>query len=545
MTTRRPGTVPPRATAWIVAACLALLSCSGGGSGNGSGTDIGGDGPAGADAIPTEDIASELASALSLSHGKKAPDDYDRVFGEGVVHRIDLVIPQATYAAMLAELEERLGPPGGKGGKGDDPKGPPPKAGVDACVGLAPGTECSWMDKGVEVKGKCTMIPFAGGILFCMPAEPPPGIQPLTGWDPSYVEISVKFEEELWEHVGMRFKGNSTLNHAWQIGKRKFSFRLNFDKYEDQYPETDDQRFWGFQEVIFNSNWRDDSMIREFLACELFRKGGVKASRAAFYRVFADVGEGPVYWGLYTLVEDVSDSVLDNQFDDDDGNLYKPDGAGADFTHFDAQGFVKKTNEELEDWSDVQAVIDALHADPTDADAWRAGLDKGFAVEAFLRWLALNTLVGNWDSYGNIAHNYYLYADWSNLGRLTWIPWDLNEAFRSTGGVKDALSLGLAEVTDKWPLIRYLADEPAYFQIYRDFVADFADTVFAAEATKARMEELHTLVAPYVVGPEGEQGEFTLLESSDAFTNALVSGSTALLPYVDQRHEAAKAFLGR
>ncbi len=535
-------------TVLAAAAGMVLFSCSG--DGEGQGPDLpGGDDArrleeaATADGLVPADSQDTGASDPALSHGKDAPDDYDRVFGDGVVHRIDLVIPQATYAAMLAELEERLGQASGTGGGEEPPKGPPPKPGVDACAGLEAGAECSWMDGGKKLDGTCTLIAFGGGILFCMPDEPPPSALPLTGWDPSYFEISVKFDGETWEHVGMRFKGNSTLNHAWQLGKRKFSFRLNFDKYEDQYPETDDQRFWGFQELVFNSNWRDDSMIREFLASELFSKAGVHASRSAFYRVFADVGEGPVYWGLYSLAEDASDSVLDNQFDDDNGNLYKPEGNGADFTHFDAEGFVKKTNEELEDWSDVQAVIDALHADRSDAQAWRNGLEKGLAVEAFLKWLALNTLIGNWDSYGNVAHNYYLYADSGNQGRLTWMPWDLNEAFRTTGGVKDALPLDLAEVSDKWPLIRYLADDPVYFEAYRGFVETFAQTVFPAEETKARMKALHTLVAPYVVGPDGEQGEFTLLQSPEAFTNALESGTGALFPLVDQQHEAAKAFL--
>jgi len=34
----------------------------------------------------------------------------------------------------------------------------------------------------------------------------------------------------------------------------KYPFRLNFDKFEDDYPEIDNQRFYGFDELIFNNN---------------------------------------------------------------------------------------------------------------------------------------------------------------------------------------------------------------------------------------------------------------------------------------------------
>ena len=41
----------------------------------------------------------------------------------------------------------------------------------------------------------------------------------------------------------------------------------------------------------------------------------------------------------------VDDTVIDIQYDQDDGNLYKPEGAGANWTAFDEVGFNKKTNE--------------------------------------------------------------------------------------------------------------------------------------------------------------------------------------------------------
>jgi hypothetical protein len=169
--------------------------------------------------------------------------------------------------------------------------------------------------------------------------------------------------------------------------------------------------------------------MREALANELFRDRGVAAPRAAFYRIVVNTGGRDEVWGLYTLVEDPADSaMLTSQFGGAAGNLYKPDGIGADWTTFDRAGFEKKTNKGKADFSDIQAAIDALHADLPPAE-WRANLERHFDVDLFLRWLAVNQVVDNWDSYGRFAHNYYVYADPGRNGRLVWIPWDNNYSF--------------------------------------------------------------------------------------------------------------------
>lgn len=52
--------------------------------------------------------------------------------------------------------------------------------------------------------------------------------------------------------------------------------------------------------------------------------------------MFTDQGAGPVYFGLYTVSELPQDKAfLRTHFDDADGNLYKPEGAGATFAVYD------------------------------------------------------------------------------------------------------------------------------------------------------------------------------------------------------------------
>ena len=83
-----------------------------------------------------------------------------------------------------------------------------------------------------------------------------------------------------------------------------------------------------------------------------------QTARAAFYRVYVDTGAGAEYWGLYTMVEDPADgAMLDSQLGGHEGNLYKPEGAGSDWTRFTQAGFAKKTNEKAADWGDVERAI--------------------------------------------------------------------------------------------------------------------------------------------------------------------------------------------
>ena len=39
---------------------------------------------------------------------------------------------------------------------------------------------------------------------------------------------------------------------------------------------------------------------------------------------------------------------------------------------------------------------------------WRANLETVIDTNVFLKYLAVNTVVQNWDTYGRMTHNYYL-----------------------------------------------------------------------------------------------------------------------------------------
>ncbi|MFK7958744.1 MAG: CotH kinase family protein [Lysobacterales bacterium] len=342
-----------------------------------------------------------------------------------------------------------------------------------------------------------------------------------TDEDPIFVPAEVFYQGTQWYRVGIRFKGNSTLQGSWESGILKLSFKLDFDEFEDDYPQIDNQRFYGFKKFSLKNNFDDESIMREKVAADVFRDAGVPVSHTGFYTLYVDHGNGPEYFGLYTLVEEVDGPVLDTQFSSDDGNLYKPEEGSANFVEgtFNTENFEKKTNEDDEDWSDVMAMFGALHDDSatTNPIAWRTNLEAVFDVDGFLKYLAVNEIIQNWDTYGLMPHNYYLYNNPDN-GLLTWIPWDNNESLQ-TGRRGGALSLDFSNLNAaEWPLIARIYADDVYRQTYNSYLTEVMSSAFETSKMQLTYDTYAALIAPYATS---ELPGFSFLEGDNDFNNAV------------------------
>lgn len=342
-----------------------------------------------------------------------------------------------------------------------------------------------------------------------------------TDEDPIWVPASVFYKDKEWYKVGVRFKGNSSLQNSWQSGIMKLPFKLDFDEFEDDYPQIDNQRFYGFKQMSLKNNYQDRSMLREKMAGDIFRTARLPGAHTAFYSLYVDYGEGPVYFGVYTMVEEVDDTVIETQFSDDDGNLYKPDGDGASFAEgtFNETDFDKKSNEDEADWSDISSLFAALYDETrtTDPDTWRTNLETVFNTDAFLKYLAVNTVIQNWDTYGRMTHNYYLYNN-PDTQRLTWVNWDNNEALQE-GNMQGALNLDFSNLsTDQWPLIEYLYADETYKAKYDAFVKETIEGPFETSYIQSLYASYASILEPYATS---ENQGYTFLRSSSDFQTAI------------------------
>ncbi|SNR46301.1 CotH protein [Maribacter sedimenticola] len=443
------------------------------------------------DTTEVDDTDFTATDWTTETHSKDADPNFEEVFEDNTVKRLDIVITEARWTSMLEDMTSLYG---SFGASAQGPGG-------------------------------------AGG----------PVSSSSTDEDPIFVPAEVVYEGKEWYRVGVRFKGNSSLQSAWQAGNLKLSFKLDFDEFEDDYPQIDNQRFYGFKKLSLKNNFDDKSMLREKVATDVFRNVGLAASHTAFYTVYVDYGEGPVYFGVYTLVEEVDDTVIDEQFDDNDGNLYKPDGDAATFVagSYNEDEYVKKTNEDEADYSDVLALLNNLNDNTrtSDPETWRTNLEAVFDTDVFLKYLATNTVIQNWDTYGRMSHNYYLYNNLEN-GKLTWIPWDNNEALQ-VGKQGGSPQLDFSDINAaQWPLISYLYDDDTYKAQYDLYVQEVIENAFNESTMQALYTNYAALIEPYATAEiEGH----TYLNSSADFQNAInelkthvANRNTAVQNYLDQ-----------
>lgn len=225
--------------------------------------------------------------------------------------------------------------------------------------------------------------------------------------------------------VALRFKGNSSFNFS-RAG-RKRPFKIDFDR---GHPG---RRLAGLEELFLSNNANDPSQMREALAYAVCRRAGLEAPRTAFARVFLEQpGDGPPeYLGVYTVVEAVEGDFLRRCFGTKKGLLVKPERLeglaylGPDWENYPGRYEVKNDPS----GSDRRRLVELTRWVNESPDAeFEAGLEQRLDLTNWVRFLAVNALLANLDSFLGNGHNYYLFLPHDD-GRARFIPWDLNEAF--------------------------------------------------------------------------------------------------------------------
>ena len=235
----------------------------------------------------------------------------------------------------------------------------------------------------------------------------------------TYYAVDVTINGETLSNVALRTKGNNTLTSVASSDSDRYSFKIDFDYFNDG------ENYYGLKKLNLNNNYGDASYMREYISYRIMGEMGIPVPATSYTHITINGEE----WGLYLAVEPIDEVFLERTFGDSTGDLYKPDGTGADLVYrgddmSEYPGLVLKTNEETSDGSAILELMKALESGE--------GLEDVLDVDEVLRYLAANVALANYDSYlGNTTHNYYLYEQ---DGRFTIVPWDYNYSFGGFGG---------------------------------------------------------------------------------------------------------------
>lgn len=304
-----------------------------------------------------------------------------------------------------------------------------------------------------------------------------------------YVNCSVVIDGDAYKNVAIRAKGNTSLSKVESYGNNRYSFKIEFDHYDNA------NTYYGLDKLCLNNIIQDNTYMKDYLTYQLMDSYGVDAPLCSYAYITVN-GED---WGLYLAVEGVEEAFLKRNYGNDYGALYKPDsmtmgggrGNGRDFDmkEFDFEAPMQNgernksepptqkgewqeaeppTPEEFrkgkpddgkgmgggkdgmmgssdvsliytdDEYSSYSNIFENVKTAISDSNRTRLiaslkqlngseNIEDIVNVEEVIRYFAVHNFVLNFDSYtGSMIHNYYLYE---KDGQLSMIPWDYNLAF--------------------------------------------------------------------------------------------------------------------
>ena len=253
------------------------------------------------------------------------------------------------------------------------------------------------------------------------------------------------------EEVGMRMKGNETRTNFYNdiLGVYNLvNFRLSFNEtFDDADYYIVDSKKWNSDkerslrkkrtfatlddiEIKWNSSL-DNTYVRNTYVSDMFKAYDVPAQNCRL----ASVRAGTYELGVYKIFEPVDDIFIQRYFSEQDsgGDLYKSNwayGQPANCTLDNTYGvpdkekgvfynFELKTNKTDPQHVYLKRFLRVIN----DENLTKNKLEEVLDVDSFLRFCALNYLMGNQDDLRNNYNNYYLYFRPSD-GKAVFIPYD-------------------------------------------------------------------------------------------------------------------------
>lgn len=220
-----------------------------------------------------------------------------------------------------------------------------------------------------------------------------------------YVPADVTIDGQLIENVGIRKKG-----FLGSLDNDRPSLKIRFDKYQAQAP------FGDLDRLTLNNNKQDPSRLSQYLSYGMFRRAGIACSGCNFAKVSVNGKE----LGVYSNVESIKRPMLKRSFGDGSGMLYE--GTVADLVPGATNRIEAKTKSSK--MKPLKQITDFLDGDHFDVEE----LDGMVDVESFLRFWAVESLIGFWDGYTHNQNNFYLYRNPANA-KFYFLPWGTDSAF--------------------------------------------------------------------------------------------------------------------
>lgn len=350
-----------------------------------------------------------------------------------------------------------------------------------------------------------------------------------------YYTCTLEIDGETYKNVAIRGKGNTSLTKVASYGNDRYSFKVEFDRYDSSVT------YHGLDKLCLNNIIQDNTYMKDYLCYRLMAEMGVASPLCSYVYVSVNGSD----WGLYLAVEGIEESFLQRNYGSDYGELYKPDsqsmgggrgngkgfdmddldpaenagdnakpdgkGGGRDGMNSSDDTLLKYIDDDPDSYSNIfdnaktdvsksdkKRLIAALKALSGDEPEQAADVDK------VIRYFVVHNFVLNFDSYtGSMIHNYYLYED---DGQMQMIPWDYNlafGAFQSAGGATSLVNYPIDDPvsggdTSDRPMLAWIFQSEEYTELYHKYFAELISTVFDSGEFAQEFDSVVQMISPYV-----------------------------------------------
>lgn len=360
-----------------------------------------------------------------------------------------------------------------------------------------------------------------------------------------YIMADIAVNGTKISNVGIRPKGNNSLQQVASSDSDRYSFKIKFDEY------ADGQTCFGLDMLVLNDMLGDATCMKEYTTFDMMREMGVETPYFGYAMITLN-GED---WGLYFALEAYNDSYKQRVSGTGNGKLYnvKMASGGGFGGSFPENGFPERSDNGLpakgevtanhgengfsgrfgkgggmgasssggsliytdDEISSYSAIFEnAVGKSPGDEDCQRvitalkalnegADIEKYFDVDEILRYLAVHTAVVNLDSYSSgMAQNYYIYECG---GVLQILPWDYNYAWGAfqSGSASDVVNFPVdtpvsgVEMSER-PLIAKLFENEEYLERYHGYLRELIEKYFTNGKFNTKVDELDKLIGAYI-----------------------------------------------
>ena len=251
-----------------------------------------------------------------------------------------------------------------------------------------------------------------------------------------YIRADITIDGTLIEDVGLRLKGNSTLQslsnnsmgggmtQLFEDNPEELPWLISFDEYEEG------RAYQGMTEIALRPAASGSEVaINEALALELTAESGQVTQDYTFTSVTVNGSESAA-----RIVVDTPDTEWADELGS--GVLYKAraggslDYVGDDPTEYE-DSFKQINAEGAYDLQPVMTLMKFLN-ESTDEE-FAEELDDYVDTESFAKYLATQEILSNTDAMDGPGNNYYLWYDTTEK-QFTVLSWDLNLALSGMGG---------------------------------------------------------------------------------------------------------------